>query len=133
MRHIQPNGHESCAAIDNGTFVQEHFSSSPRRSKQGYAADRNRGADRDRGLHGFATMTDPTDASIGVVQLEQLTVQQTATRYWVVQRGTIELAGAVTREAAEAERELRKRLRDRRVRRAGREAPRSDDDADTSR
>jgi hypothetical protein len=44
---------------------------------------------------------------------QQLTVKQTATGYWVVQRGAVELAGALTRQAAEAERELLGRLRDR--------------------
>ncbi|HEX3909700.1 MAG TPA: hypothetical protein VHW67_03220 [Solirubrobacteraceae bacterium] len=41
---------------------------------------------------------------------QQLTVKQTATNYWVVERGPEELAGAVTRQAAEAERELMRRL-----------------------
>ncbi len=44
---------------------------------------------------------------------EQLTVKQTATNYWVVERGPQEIAGAVTRQAAEAERELMRRLRTR--------------------
>jgi len=44
---------------------------------------------------------------------ERLTVKQTATGYWVVQRGPVPLAGAVTRKAAEAERELAERLRHR--------------------
>ena len=42
---------------------------------------------------------------------KQLTVEKTATGYWVVQSGTEQLAGAVTRQAAEAERELMRRLR----------------------
>jgi hypothetical protein len=54
------------------------------------------------------------------VQAERLTVRQTATGYWVVQRGTLQLAGAPTRHGAEAERELLRGLRDRRVRRAPR-------------
>ncbi len=42
---------------------------------------------------------------------QQLTVKQTATNYWVVERGAQELSGALTRQAAEAERELVRRLR----------------------
>jgi ribosomal protein L37AE/L43A len=42
---------------------------------------------------------------------EQLTVKRTATGYWVVQSGAEQLSGAVTRQAAEAERELMRRLR----------------------
>ena len=42
---------------------------------------------------------------------KQLTVKQTATGYWVVQSGAAQLSGAVTRQAAEAERELMRRLR----------------------
>lgn len=42
---------------------------------------------------------------------EQLTVKQTATGYWVVQSGSEHISGAVTRQAAEAERELMRRLR----------------------
>jgi len=67
---------------------------------------------------------------VGQVQAQQLTVQQTATRYWVVQRGAVELVGALTREAAEAERELLRRLHDRRVRRALHPARTSDDSID---
>ncbi len=62
------------------------------------------------------------------MQPEQLTVQQTATRYWVVQRDAVHLAGAITREAAEAELDLLRRLSDRSVRRAGRPAPSSRED-----
>ena len=51
------------------------------------------------------------------MQPEQLTIEQTATGYWVVQQGAVHLAGAMTREAAEAERELLRRLRTRSVRR----------------
>jgi hypothetical protein len=54
------------------------------------------------------------------VQAERLTVRQTATGYWVVQRGTLQLAGAPTRKGAEAERELLRGLCDRRVRRSPR-------------
>lgn len=42
---------------------------------------------------------------------EQLTVKRTATGYWVVQSGAEQISGAVTRQAAEAERELMRRLR----------------------
>ena len=51
------------------------------------------------------------------MQAEQLKIKQTATGYWVVQQGTVHLASAMTREAAEAERDLLKRLRTRSVRR----------------
>jgi hypothetical protein len=52
------------------------------------------------------------------VESEQLTVQETATHYWVVQSGAVDVSGALTRQAAEAECELLSRLRDRSVRRA---------------
>ena len=42
---------------------------------------------------------------------EQLTVKRTARNYWVVQSGRDAVAGGVTRQAAEAERELVRRLR----------------------
>ena len=42
---------------------------------------------------------------------QQLTVRQTAKNYWVVSSGSNELGGAVTRQAAEAERELLRQLR----------------------
>ena len=45
--------------------------------------------------------------------MDTLSVQQTTTGYWVVQRGAVQLAGAVTREAAEAERDMRERLHER--------------------
>ncbi len=48
---------------------------------------------------------------------EQLTIKQTRTGYWSVQRGSVHLAGAMTRKGAEAERELLRRLRSRAVRR----------------
>jgi len=51
-------------------------------------------------------------------QGQQLTIKQTPTGYWSVQRGAIHLAGAMTRKGAEAERELLKRLGRRSVRRA---------------
>jgi hypothetical protein len=48
---------------------------------------------------------------------DELIVVQTATGYWVVQRGDVQLAGAVTRRAAERERERMRRLASRSVRR----------------
>ena len=47
------------------------------------------------------------------MQQERLTVKRTATGYWVVRRGSVQLAGSVTRAGAEAERELLERLRER--------------------
>lgn len=44
---------------------------------------------------------------------EQLTVKQKTPNHWVVQRGSDEIAGGLTRQAAEAERELMRRLRQR--------------------
>jgi hypothetical protein len=44
---------------------------------------------------------------------EQLTVKQSSRNYWVVQSGSAELSGGVTRQAAESERELVRRLRQR--------------------
>lgn len=52
------------------------------------------------------------------MRAERLTVRQTATGYWVVQRGAVQLAGAVTQQAAEAERDLLESLRSRSLRRA---------------
>jgi hypothetical protein len=43
-------------------------------------------------------------------QAEQLTIKQTPTGYWSVQRGATHLAGAATRKGAEAERDLLKRI-----------------------
>jgi len=43
-------------------------------------------------------------------QAEQLTIRQTPTGYWSVQRGATHITGAMTRKGAEAERELLKRL-----------------------
>jgi len=57
---------------------------------------------------------------VGSVQAERLTIKQTATGYWVVERGAVQLAGATTRRAAEAERDLVNRLHDRSVRRVSR-------------
>jgi hypothetical protein len=51
------------------------------------------------------------------MQPEKLTIKQTATGYWTVQRGPVHLSGAMTRKGAEAERELLKRLSQRNVRR----------------
>ncbi|MHB8240651.1 MAG: hypothetical protein ACYDHN_01550 [Solirubrobacteraceae bacterium] len=51
---------------------------------------------------------------------EQLTIKQTRTGYWSVQRGAVHVSGAMTRKGAEAERELLKRLSARRVRRTAR-------------
>jgi hypothetical protein len=48
---------------------------------------------------------------------EQLKIKQTATGYWVVERGAVQLAGAMTRGAAEAERDLLNCLRVRSVKR----------------
>ncbi|HEV2981175.1 MAG TPA: hypothetical protein VGX51_07060 [Solirubrobacteraceae bacterium] len=48
---------------------------------------------------------------------EQLKIKQTATGYWVVERGAVQVASGMTRSAAEAERDLLDRLRVRSVRR----------------
>lgn len=40
----------------------------------------------------------------------KLTIKQTATGYWTVQRGGVQLAGAMTRSGAEREREMLRRL-----------------------
>jgi hypothetical protein len=57
-------------------------------------------------------------SSVGDVQQERLTVARTVTGYWVVQRGTTQLAGALTRDAAEHERKLAEGLRRRCARRS---------------
>jgi hypothetical protein len=49
---------------------------------------------------------------------KRLTIQQTPTGYWAVHRGTTQVAAAMTRRGAEAERELLQRLGRRTVRRA---------------
>jgi GH24 family phage-related lysozyme (muramidase) len=49
-----------------------------------------------------------------------LTIQRTQTGYWTVHRGATQVAAAMTRRGAEAERELLRRLSRRSVRRAGR-------------
>jgi hypothetical protein len=59
--------------------------------------------------------TDPAQAQAE----QQLTIAQTATGYWSVQRGGKHVAGAMTQHAAEAERDLMLRLRRRNVRRTG--------------
>jgi hypothetical protein len=46
-----------------------------------------------------------------MTESEQLTVKQAARTYWVVESGADELSGGVTRQAAESERELLRRLR----------------------
>lgn len=50
----------------------------------------------------------------------RLTIQRTQTGYWTVHRGATQVAAAMTRRGAEAERELLRRLSRRSVRRAGR-------------
>jgi hypothetical protein len=42
---------------------------------------------------------------------EKLTVRQSASNFWTVRSGNADLSGAVTRQGAEAERELVRRLR----------------------
>ena len=61
----------------------------------------------------------PAKGRRGQVHSEQLKIKQTATGYWVVERGAVQLAGAMTRSAAEAERDLRNCLRGRSARRLG--------------
>ena len=53
----------------------------------------------------------------------RLTVKQTATGWWTVQRGSVQLAGAMTRTAAEREAELLRRLSQSSDRRAGTRTP----------
>lgn len=55
---------------------------------------------------------------------EQLTIKQTQTGYWIVQRDGMQVASAMTHKGAEAERDLLRRLSRRRVRRTAR-PPRS--------
>jgi hypothetical protein len=57
------------------------------------------------------------------MQSQQLTISQTPTGYWTVQRGDVQLAGSMTRRGAEAERELMLRLGSRTVRRAAERRP----------
>jgi hypothetical protein len=56
-------------------------------------------------------------------QTEQLTIRQTATGYWSVQRGGTHITGAMTRKGAEAEREMLRHLGSRRSRRIGTRYP----------
>jgi hypothetical protein len=60
-----------------------------------------------------------TPAGAHRVAEQQLTIAQTATGYWSVQRGGKHVAGAMTQRAAEAERDLMVRLHRRNVRRTG--------------
>jgi hypothetical protein len=53
---------------------------------------------------------------------ERLSIEQTRTGYWSVQRGSVQLSGAMTRKGAEAERELLSRLSHAKVRRSARSA-----------
>ncbi len=55
---------------------------------------------------------------------EQLTIRQTPTGYWVLERGSVQVGGGPTRHAAETERDLFERLQQRRRRRT-RAAPAS--------
>ena len=57
------------------------------------------------------------------MQSPQLTIKKTQTGYWTVQRGNVQLAGAMTRSAAERERDLLRRLSQSADRRAGTRAP----------
>lgn len=62
------------------------------------------------------TNTTSRDHS-GSAPAETLTIEQTPTGYWTVQREGRHLAGSMTRRGAEAERDLMLRLRGRSVRR----------------
>jgi hypothetical protein len=53
---------------------------------------------------------------------DRLTVRQTQSGYWTVQRGSVHVAGSMTRRGAEAERDMLLRLGRRTVRRAVRPA-----------
>jgi hypothetical protein len=53
------------------------------------------------------------------MQPPRLTIKQTPTGYWTVQRGSVQLAGAMTRTAAERERDMLRRLSLSTERRAG--------------
>lgn len=59
------------------------------------------------------------DASSDSRRARRLTIEQAATGYWTVQRGSVRLAFAMTRQAAEHERELLERLSLCSTRRAG--------------
>jgi hypothetical protein len=58
-------------------------------------------------------------SSTGGERANALMVKRSATGYWTVQRGSVQLAFAMTREAAEHERETLQRLRRCSSRRAG--------------
>ena len=49
----------------------------------------------------------------------KLTIKQTSTGWWTVQRGRVQLAGAMTRDGAERELEMLLRIADCSTRRAG--------------
>lgn len=51
--------------------------------------------------------------------MQSLTIKQTATGYWTVQRGGVQVAFAMTRRAAEHERDTLRRLSRCATRRAG--------------
>lgn len=55
--------------------------------------------------------------------MRSLTIEQTATGYWTVQRGGVQVAFAMTRRAAEHEREMLRRLSECSARRAGTREP----------
>jgi hypothetical protein len=62
-------------------------------------------------VHSLATGHERRTATFDLMQANELTVKRTARNYWVVQSGPDAVAGGVTRQAAEAERELMRRLR----------------------
>jgi ribosomal protein L37AE/L43A len=62
-------------------------------------------------VHTLATGHERGAGSFDLMQANELTVKRTAHNYWVVQSGSNAVAGGVTRQAAEAERELMRRLR----------------------
>jgi hypothetical protein len=61
--------------------------------------------------------TDRSQPS-GQPRAQRLTIKQTATGYWTVQRGAVHVASSMTRRGAEAERDLMLRLGRRTPRRA---------------
>ena len=69
--------------------------------------------------HDDTTTTEQRTDTAQAPAEQQLTIAQTATGYWSVQRGGRHVAGAMTKGAAEAERDLMVRLRRRTVRRTG--------------
>jgi hypothetical protein len=69
----------------------------------------------------FSEMTQvPSSSQTTKSASDRLTVRQTQTGYWTVQRGSVHVAGSMTRRGAEAEREMLVRLGRRSVRRAAR-------------